>query len=265
MSKKSLKFIIREVFEELIDEDLTQNKQGNFDVLYRDVNVTVLVPKTFESCVITTRNTEWCSKTWGGYSEHKFGKKEVFFRFLFKDGYKLRLSWSMDNKNDFHWGGIIKSKDWNYPYLTSNNEYFLNDPFHFNYNILKEFDYDSKRKLSDDQKIILQYINLIPNEARNMIFRYYEESAHNFKLNGFEGNFEYEQVKKEKEDNEKKWADIGLRFNERNKQRELEAIKNKELARQIRKEKRNKNKTPQPSVYDPSKKQYYIGGQYYDL
>ncbi len=65
--------------------------------------VSVLVAKTFESCAITAKNTEWCTKHKFAYEHHK-NEGNVFFRFLFKNGYRLRLTWNLNNR--FNWGGV---------------------------------------------------------------------------------------------------------------------------------------------------------------
>jgi len=71
-------------------EEITQFKEGNLKVLYKDNNLTVVVPLTSEASAISSRGTEWCSKTKHGYD--MCASTNILFRFLFRNGYKLRLT-----------------------------------------------------------------------------------------------------------------------------------------------------------------------------
>lgn len=84
-----------------IFEEITQFKEGNLKIIYRDNNLTVVIPKTSEASAITTRGTRWCSGSPPGYD--MLAKRNILFRFLFKDGYKLRLTWEIEGEY-FSWG-----------------------------------------------------------------------------------------------------------------------------------------------------------------
>lgn len=91
--------------------EATEYKLGNLNVLYRDENLTVVVPLTVSASTITCRGTKWCSSDEAGFKQ--WTKKHVLIRFLFHDGYKLRLTWKFDfdpptkyytDKNYGSWG-----------------------------------------------------------------------------------------------------------------------------------------------------------------
>jgi hypothetical protein len=102
-------------------------------IVYRDNDMVVLVPLSFESAKSFSRNTQYCT---GGncsrgsertsknmYNQHT-KEGDILFRIFFKDGTKVRLTWNGDiNDKDFHWG--LGKKD-SYPTFTNRN---MSNPF----------------------------------------------------------------------------------------------------------------------------------------
>lgn len=102
-------------------------------VIYRDPNLVVVVPLSFESAKSFSRGTRYCT---GGdcskgseesskdmFKQHT-SKGDILFRLFFKNGTKIRLTWNGDiNDKDFHWG--LGRKD-SYPTFSSRN---MSNPF----------------------------------------------------------------------------------------------------------------------------------------
>jgi Leucine-rich repeat (LRR) protein len=79
-------------------------KELDYDILYHDDKLTVTVPTTFKSTKQTTKGTNWCTSDEDCYLRHVH-EGYIFFRFLFSNGEKCRLSWNWKYNNDFTWGG----------------------------------------------------------------------------------------------------------------------------------------------------------------
>ena len=82
-------------------EEFTETPK-NTPLLYKDDNLEVKVSKTFDSVKIQNKNTSWCSTSPGGFYGHN--KTANMFRFNFKDGYKLRLTWDYITQSASHLG-----------------------------------------------------------------------------------------------------------------------------------------------------------------
>jgi hypothetical protein len=244
--KSKLKFFIKKHFKNLLEnenkivigEDLTQNKKGNFDIIYKDSIVTIVVPKTFEACVVSSKNTAWCSQYRNAYNDHKFEKKNVLFRILFKDGNWIRLTWDAINKNELSWGH--KGKVGDFWYVNIFGKDFKEIPFVVHDSSIENWkEYNRKEQLQ-----VIKYINSLSHNAKEAILNYYE-NYRNMLANGmFEKNDEYIQYKADKEkEKEQKLRSYNKHMNINN------VVVNE----------------PIPSKYDPTKKQFYMGGEWYDI
>jgi len=69
--------------------------ESNTPVLYKDDNLEVKVVKTFDACKEQGKDTSWCSNNLSLFYKHNMTAN--MFRFNFKDGYKLRLTWDYIN------------------------------------------------------------------------------------------------------------------------------------------------------------------------
>jgi hypothetical protein len=99
-----MKIIISEnQLNELISDltELTQYKEGNLHLLYRDNILSVVIPSSPEASTITCKGTKWCTRD--PYMYKDLSKDHILFRFLFKDHYKLRLT-SEKEGGQFSWG-----------------------------------------------------------------------------------------------------------------------------------------------------------------
>jgi hypothetical protein len=78
----------------LKDEYRAQTENANYDVVFSDDKVDILIPINFTASAETAQNTEWCSRYYAGYS--MWNKKALLFRIIPKyDKYdKLKLTWN---------------------------------------------------------------------------------------------------------------------------------------------------------------------------
>ena len=158
----------------------SEYKKGNFDVLYRDNNMTIIVPKSLRASQISCRNTNWCSKTKNGYD--MWSVDFTLYRILYKDGFKLRLTWLKTNlikKNDNNqkkgsWGsGGDKYEEIEFYTEPFNNEELMNNNKD-NYLYYKD-KYPSEKWVEEtfnDKKDMIERINSIPDEVKDKIINY---------------------------------------------------------------------------------------------
>jgi len=104
-------------------------------ILYKDDLVSVYVINSFDSCKKFGEDTDWCSNEIDGFYSHN--ETANMFRFVFSDGYKLRLTWDYINRNasintfsgGSHWGsgGYVNGEKIPYNYIRplDNDEPFL--------------------------------------------------------------------------------------------------------------------------------------------
>jgi hypothetical protein len=118
----------------------TEYKEGNLKIIYRDDIVTVVVPSTLKASIVSCRGTKWCSSDQSGFDT--WAKEHILFRFLFKDGYKLRLTWRFKENYKGSTG------TWGCGGGKYTEVAFKGDPFHLSKEIEKEIEkeYDEKKK-----------------------------------------------------------------------------------------------------------------------
>lgn len=160
------------LFETFIkpDERHPSNQPGsketprNTHLIYTDNNLSIKVVKTLDSSKAVS-DPQWCSTQSDGFYKHNLTSN--LYRFIFKDGYKLRLTWDyidwdgVDFSNGTHWGqgGILNGKPALYAYIRPRDE---NNPFYFDYN------------KNDDRQYMINRIKSIPKEAIDVIYKYQE-------------------------------------------------------------------------------------------
>lgn len=133
--------------------------EKNTPVLYKDDNLEVKVVKTFDACAEQGKGTNWCSNYKSGYYMHS-GTANMF-RFNFKDGYKLRLTWDYLRDNGTHWGqggvvnGVLKKYEYIFPKDAS-------EPFLFDY------------KKDDKLQEMVNRIESIPQKVIDVVHKYQE-------------------------------------------------------------------------------------------
>jgi len=144
--------------------------KSNTPTLYKDSNLEIKVVKTFDACKEQGKDTSWCSNEPSGFYKHN--STANMYRFNFKDGYKLRLTWdyiSLDASNDSfsggtHWGcgGKVDGNEISYNYIRPKDE---SEPFLFYYN------------KNDNKKEMVNRINSIPQEAIDIVHEYQNKSS----------------------------------------------------------------------------------------
>lgn len=133
-------FDTNQAFENLFDQ-LTESRLNEIGgkrakdthVIYRDNNMVIVVPLSFESAKSFSRKTQYCTggdcsrgseRTSKSMFKQHTSRGDILYRIFFKDGTKVRLTWNGDiNAKDFHWG--LGKKD-SYPTFTDRN---MSNPF----------------------------------------------------------------------------------------------------------------------------------------
>jgi len=183
-------------------KELSEYKEGKIKIIYRDDKLTIVVPSSFNASRITCRGTRWCTQSKFGYES--FSRNFVLFRILFKDGYKLRLSWKKDGseftwgsggdkytevggyKNPFNLSKIIDEIEGDYE-MIKNSERYKNKHYYDIEHYKKMDRMNEYEELSDEEKKvtnkefyddwynvkkeIINRINMIPKEARTNIIK----------------------------------------------------------------------------------------------
>lgn len=150
------------LFETFIEfEKERQSKKEtpkNTHLIYSDGNLSVKVVKTLDSSRAIS-DPKWCSTSSGGFYRHNLTSN--MYRFIFKDGYKLRLTWDYFYSDGTHWGqgGSINDKEAFYTYIRPKDE---NKPFYFDYN------------KGDERQYMVDRIKSIPKLAIDAICKYQE-------------------------------------------------------------------------------------------
>ena len=163
------------LFEEYIAEipkvPKSKPKYKDMPTLYQDDNLVVKVVKTFEAAVEQGKGTDWCSNVPNGFYSHNLTSN--MYRFNFKDGFKLRLTWDYITQNaselgkfsgGTHWGqgGIVNNIKLNYEYIRPKDE---NHPFDFDY------------QKDDSRTEMVNRIKSIPEEAQLAVYDYQEKHS----------------------------------------------------------------------------------------
>jgi hypothetical protein len=130
--------------------------EKNTPVLYKDNNLEVKVVKTFDACAEQGKGTNWCSNDKTGFYRHN--KTANMFRFNFKDGYKLRLTWDYVHDGGTHWGqgGVVDGEKQSYIYIFPRD---TEEPFLFDYTL-------------DDKKSLVKRIESIPQNIIDIVHDY---------------------------------------------------------------------------------------------
>ncbi len=84
--------------------------QKNTPLLYTDDNLEVKVVKNLSSSKNQGRDTDWCSNGEVGFYSHD--KTSNMYRFNFKDGYKLRLTWDYISQDASSLGPLVGGTHW---------------------------------------------------------------------------------------------------------------------------------------------------------
>lgn len=145
--------------------------QKNTPLLYTDDNLEVKVVKSFSSSKNQGKDTDWCSNGEFGFYSHD--KTSNMYRFNFKDGYKLRLTWDYISKNasslgplsgGTHWGQGGKSSDGHKLYYDVLRPEDESEPFYIDWK-------------SGKNREIVNRIQSIPQKAIDAVHNYQEKAS----------------------------------------------------------------------------------------
>lgn len=182
----------------LLFEELTGINKEETEIVYRDENMVCLIPKSVETSAKFGRSTNWCSTNANGFNH--FGRDHIFFRFLFKNKRKLRLSYGTLEYN-------LASENGRHEF--SNQLRFEENPF-----------YTEKGKINslEGSEDVKKLIELIPSECRKMVCRTIDKyiKNHRNKIKYKEANSQPEQPKLIKDflDRSNGFEDIQTQFND---------------------------------------------------
>jgi hypothetical protein len=161
--------------------EVSEKYSGQVDTVWRSPDLVVLAPKTSKIAAKYSHNTEWCSQTKMGFCSHRID--EVLFRFLFKDGIKLRLN-VRNGGAVGHWGGppIKKTR---YPQTTFSRDIrnIKTDGFFPTILVNKiksipdeaahatiEYAKNNSLERSQDSLDVIDTIHSLQNQYKNLIF-----------------------------------------------------------------------------------------------
>ena len=153
------------------DEYIKETEDAKYDVVFNDDKVDILIPINFTASANTAANTEWCSKSYDGYSA--WNKRSLLFRIIPKDKKydKLKLTWNKNNKGWY----LACSK---YPEIRGYNNPFdkVNDIE--NWKVCKnENDKISNWNNWEENSIkIEETMSLLSEKAKKTITEYYNKS-----------------------------------------------------------------------------------------
>jgi len=178
------------LLEYFVDDQEKNKKKAKFDYLYNDEDMVIVAIKNFNACKEYGKDTNWCSNYEVAFRFHS--QTANMYRVIFKDGYKLRLTWDYIersaalSKNNFvggsHWGsgGIVSNTAIEYTFIRPRNN---NEPF--------LFDFNSEENANKIE--LVRRIEAIPQEAIDAVHDYQEKHS---KEKDFNIKKTYEEVRK---------------------------------------------------------------------
>lgn len=155
------------LFETFIDfknnvDTKSKETSSNTITLYKDDNLTVKVVKTFDSCLELGKDTNWCSNQKSSFYSHNLTAN--MYRFIFKDGSKLRLTWDyIEGKTHWGLGGIVNGENLPYFWIRPIDN---DEPFYIDYT-----------KDDEKSKLLISRINSIPDNVIKIVTDYQNEKS----------------------------------------------------------------------------------------
>jgi len=150
-------------------EEFTETTK-NTPLLYKDDNLEVKVVKTYDSSKEQGKDTNWCSNREQGFYAHN--KTANMYRFNFKDGYKLRLTWDYITQRASHLGQFSGGTHWGQGGMVDGEEQY--------YDVFRPED-DSEPFLidwkSDRKREIVDRIQSIPQKAIDDVHQYQQKMS----------------------------------------------------------------------------------------
>lgn len=137
----------------------------NTPILYKNKDLEVKVVTNLPSSINLGKNTNWCSNSPSGFYSHS--RTSNMYRFIFSDGYKLRLTWDYITQKasslgsfagGTHWGqgGFVNGRSKFYDVLRPEDD---SEPFYIDWK-------------SDKKREIVDRIQSIPQKAIDAVTEY---------------------------------------------------------------------------------------------
>ena len=176
----------------------TEGKE-DYDIVYTSDELVTVVPVSLEAAARSSKKTKWCTAKKWMYETH-IEKGDILFRFLWKGGYKMRLTWNYKN-DTFSWGGAAsKYYKGDYPEIKSKDI----SPTPFDAEVAQKNFLDSHKKIRGKYKYriylkMFNMINLVPEAAKKKVIEYRENYEERMKYHGLVRDIDNKNVEKKEE------------------------------------------------------------------
>lgn len=163
----------------ITEEYRKQTEDAKYDIVFSDDKIDILIPINFTASAETAKNTEWCSKSYPGFSN--WNQMSLMFRIIPKDNTydKLKLTWVKKERSPEKKWYIACSK---YPEING-----VSTPFdiidgkesweeRLEYmNGIYNDDKTSSIKWRENAKNIINTMSLLSKRSKEFIVKYYEK------------------------------------------------------------------------------------------
>lgn len=163
----------------ITEEYRKQTEDAKYDIVFSDDKIDILIPINFTASAETAKNTEWCSKSYPGFSN--WNKMSLMFRIIPKDNTydKLKLTWVKKERSPEKQWYIACSK---YPEIHG-----VSTPFDIidgkesweerveYMNGIYNDDKPSSIKWRENAKNIINTMSLLSKISKEVIVKYYEK------------------------------------------------------------------------------------------
>lgn len=161
--------------------ELTGKYKNETDIIFKNKDVVCLIPKSQMCSYLYGRKTNWCTLNKSSFDN--ISKYSLLFRFLFKDGKKLRLTFKKgkDGYYDFDWVGEEGN------HILGNNGYVDNllDPFN-----------DFKKNNNNKELELIKKIKKIPSKCQEEVLKRIKD----FMGNGYDYVYQDKEYISQKEE-----------------------------------------------------------------
>lgn len=163
----------------ITEEYRKQTEDAKYDIVFSDDKIDILIPINFTASAETAKNTEWCSKSYSGFSN--WNQMSLMFRIIPKDNTydKLKLTWVKKERSPEKQWYIACSK---YPEIHG-----VSTPFDIidgkesweerveYMNGIYNDDKPSSIKWRENAKNIINTMSLLSKRSKEVIVKYYEK------------------------------------------------------------------------------------------
>lgn len=175
-----MKIIISESSYNNLINELNSELKSELEIIYKDKNLICLIPKTQRISRILGNKTYWCQTTPHGFL--KWTEVGLLFRFLFKNGRKIRMTYAFKNNEDLNHGV-------NYHWANEEGLHILKG-------LGNPFEPQTGERIRNMEQDVLNLISQIPDECKQEVLKTIEFNKRKFKYcYADEGNKSYKEIK----------------------------------------------------------------------